>query len=328
MARGIAATWLLLSVALCQAIVLPEASHPGRTTPAARSPQTRSLRIVRSYKPRSNRPAGREVGRYGFATSKFRQGYLLDAKPLEVLVSLEGPVQCLVACLFRFPRCKAFNFGDRTCKLLESFLCDPAMPDVRLQRDEMSRYYDVMTSQEIRATQGALPNCSSTLEESGDYSTTPTNISSETEATESDIMEGSTRGTDSPSSVAPEPKFLLRLTLRTFMDSFRSCAAEGLTMAMPVTADDHKALVKLMLQNKVARLWIGVQRTMDGNTTFLSGDQVPQTSRRWGKGQPNNSGGTQICVEMIDVLAYLWNDYDCENPAAYACQHTSSAGPH
>lgn len=45
-------------------------------------------------------------------------------------------------------------------------------------------------------------------------------------------------------------------------------------------------------------------------------------------GQPNNSGGTQICVEMIDVLAYLWNDYDCENPAAYACQHTSSAGPH
>lgn len=159
MARGIAATWLLLSVALCQAIVLPEASHPGRTTPAARSPQTRSLRIVRSYKPRSNRPAGREVGRNGFATSKFRQGYLLDVKPLEVLVSLEGPVQCLVACLFRFPRCKAFNFGNRTCKLLESFLCDPAMPDVRLQRDEMSRYYDVMTSQEIRVSATPCRDC-------------------------------------------------------------------------------------------------------------------------------------------------------------------------
>lgn len=53
------------------------------------------------------------------------------------------------------------------------------------------------------------------------------------------------------------------------MDSFRSCAAEGLTMAMPVTADDHKALVKLMLQNKVARLWIGVQRVWHHLPTLI-----------------------------------------------------------
>ncbi|KAL3194827.1 hypothetical protein MRX96_045899 [Rhipicephalus microplus] len=105
--------------------------------------------------------------------------------------------------------------------------------------------------------------------------------------------------------------FVFRAGPTTFQAARHACLAEGLAMAMPVTYQDHKALVELMRRNRAPRLWIGVQR-VPNFSLFL-------------RSQPNNSGGTQICVEMIESLAHLWNDYDCENRAAYACQQTSSA---
>ncbi|XP_075723888.1 uncharacterized protein LOC142765963 [Rhipicephalus microplus] len=279
---------------------------------------------------RHSRPQDGETGKQyatrldtksGFASRKSLRGAVPDMEPLEVLSSLSSPVQCLAACLLKSPRCKAFAFGNRSCDLLQRSPCDSQRP----MRDAPGfALYDVLTRDRmtVRLLRRTRPvNQDSGLAGDAVRSSTMHDVTSEPG--------------DRATSLAPDEAdriqqrdgaaFVFRAGPTTFQAARHACLAEGLAMAMPVTYQDHKALVELMRRNRAPRLWIGVQRSVKGNTTFMNGEQVPESSRRWGKGQPNNSGGTQICVEMIESLAHLWNDYDCENRAAYACQQTSSA---
>lgn len=327
----VAASSLLLSAVACWAsgYWLADGS-PTTLRPTTLGIVTRApLRVIRS---RPERPPRREVGRSVFASSKNRRNLLLDIEPLEVLVSLEGPIQCLTACLLRSPKCKAFNYGNRTCDLFQNYFCNPSAPGGSLKTAAGFTYYDVMTRGKLLESHGDLPACTTDVSCTGDCTTTSSSPT-ETSTTESNTTEISTTAkaptstSNAPSTTStPQPRFVVRMASATFMASMRACLKENLVMAMPVSPEDHKELVKLMRQNKIQRLWIGVQRTLDGNTTYMNGEQVPEASRRWGKGQPNNSGGTQICVELIDVLGYMWNDYDCENPTAYACQHVNAEG--
>ncbi|KAH8010193.1 hypothetical protein HPB51_026245 [Rhipicephalus microplus] len=57
--------------------------------------------------------------------------------------------------------------------------------------------------------------------------------------------------------------FVFRAGPTTFEAARHACSAEGLAMAMPVSYQDHKALVELMRRNRAPRLWIGVQRVPD-----------------------------------------------------------------
>ncbi|XP_077553038.1 uncharacterized protein LOC144167732 isoform X1 [Haemaphysalis longicornis] len=321
------------------------------------SPSKRPTTTVGQVTTRGPRQA---VGSSRFASCKSRRGTLPDMEPLEVLSSLRSPVQCLAACLLRSPRCRAFSFGNHSCDLLQRSPCESPRP---LRSAPGFAHYDVLTRDQLLLTKGeAPPDCGALAAPSGDASTTQQSTEP-TEATTvggtkpghgthnragGDAVKGSTLhdvttggsdlatplatdnavGTQAPRDVTSSVQehrgvFVYRRGPTTFLAALRACSEEGMVMAMPVSAEDHKMLVGLMRRNKAQRLWIGVQRTMSGNTTFMNGEQVPEASRRWGKGQPNNSGGTQICVEMLESLSHLWNDYDCENRAAYACQELS-----
>ncbi|KAG0425760.1 hypothetical protein HPB47_027095 [Ixodes persulcatus] len=239
--------------------------------------------------------------------------------------SNKGPIQCLTACLLRSPKCKAFNYGNRTCDLFQNYFCNPSAPGGSLKTAAGFTYYDVMTRGKLLESHGDLPACTTDVSCTGDCTTTSSSPT-ETSTTESNTTEISTTAkaptstSNAPSTTStPQPaRFVVRMASATFMASMRACLKENLVMAMPVSPEDHKELVKLMRQNKIQRLWIGVQRIYR-TITFEFYFRVPQ-------GQPNNSGGTQICVELIDVLGYMWNDYDCENPTAYACQHVNAEG--
>ncbi|XP_075538219.1 uncharacterized protein LOC142572763 isoform X4 [Dermacentor variabilis] len=304
--------WLLLGAATCPsgaligpgeekttAIFLTSSGGASVVASSSKKPATTASRVTtRGPRPAgSPRPAG---GNSGFASCKSRRGAVPDMEPIEVLSSLSSPVQCLAACLLKSPRCKAFAFGNRSCDLLQRSPCDSRRP----MRDAPGfAHYDVLTRDQLLLTKGDSQDCPPV-------------------ATGSDTS--TARPLVTPAEDRRRKTFVYRAGPTTFMAALRACSAEGLAMAMPVSAQDHDALVELMRRNRAPRLWIGVQRSAKGNTTFMNGEQVPESSRRWGKGQPNNSGGTQICVEMIESLAHLWNDYDCENRAAYACQQSTS----
>ncbi|XP_075727751.1 uncharacterized protein LOC142768964 isoform X3 [Rhipicephalus microplus] len=310
--------WLLLGAAACPsgaligpgeekttAIFLTSSGSGPVIASSSKKPATTAGRFS-TRGPRlggRSRPANTNSG---FASRKSLRGAVPDMEPLEVLSSLSSPVQCLAACLLKSPRCKAFAFGNRSCDLLQRSPCDSQRP----MRDAPGfALYDVLTRDRMTLTKGESPDCP------------PVAASSDASTTQTTIPPFVTPAEDRRRKTA----FVFRAGPTTFEAARHACLAEGLAMAMPVTYQDHKALVELMRRNRAPRLWIGVQRSVKGNTTFTNGEQVPESSRRWGKGQPNNSGGTQICVEMIESLAHLWNDYDCENRAAYACQQTSSA---
>ncbi|XP_049269573.1 uncharacterized protein LOC119386108 [Rhipicephalus sanguineus] len=310
--------WLLLGAAACPsgaligpgeekttAIFLTSSGGGPVVASSSKKPATIAGRITTRGPRLGGRPRPADANS-GFASCKSRRGAVPDMEPLEVLSSLSSPVQCLAACLLKSPRCKGFAFGNRSCDLLQRSPCDSRRP----MRDAPGfAHYDVLTRDQLLLTKGESQNCP------------PVTTSSDASTTQPTVPPFVTPAEDRRRKTA----FVFRAGPTTFDAAQRACLAEGLAMAMPVSSQDHKDLVELMRQNRAPRLWIGVQRSAKGNTTFMNGEQVPESSRRWGKGQPNNSGGTQICVEMIESLAHLWNDYDCENRAAYACQQPSGA---
>ncbi|XP_075538214.1 uncharacterized protein LOC142572763 isoform X1 [Dermacentor variabilis] len=346
--------WLLLGAATCPsgaligpgeekttAIFLTSSGGASVVASSSKKPATTASRVTtRGPRPAgSPRPAG---GNSGFASCKSRRGAVPDMEPIEVLSSLSSPVQCLAACLLKSPRCKAFAFGNRSCDLLQRSPCDSRRP----MRDAPGfAHYDVLTRDQLLLTKGDSQDCPPVATGSDTSTARPLvtpaedrrrkirsstlhDVTSELGGWATPLAAEDAVGIQALNDVTSKPEdraaFVYRAGPTTFMAALRACSAEGLAMAMPVSAQDHDALVELMRRNRAPRLWIGVQRSAKGNTTFMNGEQVPESSRRWGKGQPNNSGGTQICVEMIESLAHLWNDYDCENRAAYACQQSTS----
>ncbi|XP_064454743.1 uncharacterized protein LOC135366019 isoform X2 [Ornithodoros turicata] len=289
-------------------------------------------------------------GTYG--TTNCRNDKILDVAPFQVLRPVESVTHCLVACLMRGPQCKAFNYGNRTCSLLDTVLCHIRGPQGFLHLKDMPgfSYYDLFDRGGIQASRAKLPGCisgedisESCISDSPPHSST---IGDADMNTTSPTLTDASGGTSTPSvgletvtgrlpqettdidipatSATASSLFYIKITPETFENARNICLTEGAFLARPKTADDHKALVLLMKTHRAQRLWIGVQRPED-EPRYLNGDPVPPTSQRWGPGQPNNSGGTQICVEMRQSLSFLWNDFDCENPAPFACQRSSAA---
>ncbi|OQR73987.1 collectin-10-like [Tropilaelaps mercedesae] len=107
-----------------------------------------------------------------------------------------------------------------------------------------------------------------------------------------------------------------------FNESLEECRRLNKSLAMPESHEEHEILVEAMRKRKIGRMWIGVEKiTVTGkDATYIDGRSVPINLLLWGEGQPNNSRGKQICVEMIASLKYLWNDFDCLYKSAFVCR--------
>ncbi|XP_018494856.1 uncharacterized protein LOC108864195 [Galendromus occidentalis] len=107
-----------------------------------------------------------------------------------------------------------------------------------------------------------------------------------------------------------------------FDDALAFCVKSNMTLAMPQNQKEHAILVKAMKRRSIVRMWIGVKKVTAGGTDaiYVDGRAVSRRLLLWGEGQPNNSRGGQICVEMNASLKYLWNDFDCLYRTAFVCR--------
>lgn len=96
----------------------------------------------------------------------------------------------------------------------------------------------------------------------------------------------------------------------------RYCRQNHIDLA---TVDDQEDLISLV--ENVPKgfndyMWIGLYR-ITGTSPWIWSDQSNSMFRLWVKGQPNNSGGNQMCVQTTS--AGEWNDWSCEEKLAFIC---------
>ena len=80
---------------------------------------------------------------------------------------------------------------------------------------------------------------------------------------------------------------------------------------MPNSSEINYQIYQLLKVRDVGRASIGVYR--DKNKNFITTGGVSVSYTNWNKGEPNNSGGKEDCVEMYAVpgKAGRWNDLPC-----------------
>jgi hypothetical protein len=94
------------------------------------------------------------------------------------------------------------------------------------------------------------------------------------------------------------------------------CADDGMFAHLAVIESDAERLeLAAMIADDV---WIGFSdRELEGSFRWVTGS--PSTFTMWSAGQPEDSDGTEDCVEQKG-LSRLWFDQPCDELLAYACE--------
>jgi len=96
------------------------------------------------------------------------------------------------------------------------------------------------------------------------------------------------------------------------------CDKEGAFLAMEKTVATHSYIMQSYQKN----MWIGVTDKdrigSDGVFLFVDGTRVQKTY--WGKGEPNNFGTNEHCVETNVLKKGQWNDLECNSRRPFLCQ--------
>ncbi|XP_073480450.1 CD209 antigen-like protein C [Aquarana catesbeiana] len=70
------------------------------------------------------------------------------------------------------------------------------------------------------------------------------------------------------------------------------------------------------------RYWIGLRRDTQNSDRWLWVDGTPLTFSLWEKGEPNNLGGHENCIELRKNI-WLLNDYPCDDKKRSICEALS-----
>ena len=80
--------------------------------------------------------------------------------------------------------------------------------------------------------------------------------------------------------------------------------------------DEHQFVVTKVAQNT----WIGLHRDPGDKSRWLWVDGSYAIYNNWGVGEPNDSGGTEDCVELFRPPQWKWNDINCDSRLSYICE--------
>ncbi|XP_022240900.1 uncharacterized protein LOC106458842 isoform X1 [Limulus polyphemus] len=224
-----------------------------------------------------------------YAASKYRHNKILDVVPAEVVSSLTV-YQCLALCLQenrKWARCRSFNYGNQTCFLIDTYLCEKGRKNNLAEKLGYS-YYDVLQRHGEEMEYFNSKSC----REFGKCS-------------------------------SHCPKYKVFSNLKKFAEAQATCEAEGGVLAMPRSHKHHQELLHLLTSHKKERYWIGLRR-QNNITVYIDGSALDEDLQLWGEDQPNNSGGIQYCVEMLKEMGYKWNDFHCDNLASFICQYITT----
>lgn len=97
-------------------------------------------------------------------------------------------------------------------------------------------------------------------------------------------------------------------------DAHGFCAQNYTGLAVVTTDEENQRLVDI--KGNLTLGWIGMYRSQPNSTIWLWEDGEQNTFFRWKRGEPNNTNGTENCVQ---VLAGGWNDCSCRYSLPIYC---------
>ncbi|KAM9750923.1 galactose-specific lectin nattectin-like [Menidia menidia] len=113
--------------------------------------------------------------------------------------------------------------------------------------------------------------------------------------------------------------FIFHYTTKTWIDAENHCLSIGGNLASIHSAEENKFLSDLVLRVTGVRryTWIGGFDAV-GEKTWLWSDGSPAKYFNWSKGQPDNYGGNEHCLDM-NFGGPFWNDRPCDHKIHFLC---------
>uniref|UniRef100_A0A8C9P3B6 Mannose-binding protein C n=1 Tax=Spermophilus dauricus TaxID=99837 RepID=A0A8C9P3B6_SPEDA len=100
---------------------------------------------------------------------------------------------------------------------------------------------------------------------------------------------------------------------RNFDSAKALCAQFQASMATPLNAEENQAIQSLVRDSA----FLGItDKENEGQFVDMAGRRV--TYRNWSKGEPNNAGSGEHCVQML--LDGTWNDATCSSSFLAVCE--------
>ncbi|XP_072227255.1 ladderlectin-like [Leuresthes tenuis] len=109
-------------------------------------------------------------------------------------------------------------------------------------------------------------------------------------------------------------------TKMTWIDAELHCVSQGANL-VSIHSRKEENFVKHLIRSfdPAERVkWIGLTDCQK-NGAWLWSDGSKFDFKFWNKGQPNNSGGSQDCVQTNWGKNKKWNDVKCSNKYAFVC---------
>ncbi|XP_028415608.1 neurocan core protein-like [Dendronephthya gigantea] len=98
-----------------------------------------------------------------------------------------------------------------------------------------------------------------------------------------------------------------------------NCRERGGHLAVPTNTKTNNYLYQVIKQHNVFAAWIGVYRR-SGRVFYTVGEEKI-SYKNWNRWEPNNAGGQENCVEMLNRETGKWNDRRCNfSGRRYLCQ--------
>ncbi|XP_045900371.1 galactose-specific lectin nattectin-like [Micropterus dolomieu] len=114
--------------------------------------------------------------------------------------------------------------------------------------------------------------------------------------------------------------FLFQLSEKDWADAEYFCTSLGGNLASLQTPDDYAFIRDLILRatNSQKASWVGGYDEVK-NGVWLWSDGSKFVFNNWGKGEPNNSGGGEGCMEMNFRGQDYVNDEKCNQRRSFVC---------
>uniref|UniRef100_UPI003AAE62F3 ladderlectin-like n=1 Tax=Centroberyx gerrardi TaxID=166262 RepID=UPI003AAE62F3 len=114
--------------------------------------------------------------------------------------------------------------------------------------------------------------------------------------------------------------FIFISSSRTWPEAERYCLHFGANLASVHSFEEYHYIQEIVRRNTggFPRTWIGGTDTAQDRLWFWS-DGSRFDIQLWNRGEPNNAGGREYCVEMNSGGESHWNDHDCRTQLPFVC---------
>ncbi|WP_437608413.1 CotH kinase family protein [Sorangium sp. So ce834] len=105
----------------------------------------------------------------------------------------------------------------------------------------------------------------------------------------------------------------------TWADAELDCIAQGGHLASIHDAETQDLVVSSAAAVQPGDYWIGLtDAASEGDFAWTDG--TPYDDERWARGEPNNAGDGEHCVELASWASGQWNDMPCDAELSYVCK--------